>query len=243
MVSLVMVVRDILVDRASQVALAEWNQSMQAFELDGPHEPFCMRVTVRSADGRLDNVDTRGAQERDHRAAPFSIAIANQHRARVQNTVDVVGEMPYGLQHEGFVWMRRGTNDVHAPGLKLDDKQGVVRDDPSNSHHLMGEEVRCTQSWPVRSEEHLPRRGSVWRWRKACVLQDLRDRRPRHPMTQIPKRSLHPCIAPPRVFRRHPENELANLASHARSARSWFPAGPLLRAPVAMHSRHAARAA
>src|SRR4030095_10155459 len=119
MVSLVMVVRDILVDRASQVALAEWNQSMQAFELDGPHEPFCMRVTVRSADGRLDNVDTRGAQERDHRAAPFSIAIANQHRARVENTVDVVGQMPHGLQHEGFVWMRRGTNDVHPPGLQL----------------------------------------------------------------------------------------------------------------------------
>jgi len=131
-----MVVRNILVDRVSQVALAEWNQSMQAFELDGPHEPFCMRVTVRSTDGHLDNVDSGTAQERERWAAPFSIAIANQHRARVQNAVDVVGEMPQGLQHEGFVWMRRGTNDVHPPGLKLDDKQGVVRDEPTHGPHL-----------------------------------------------------------------------------------------------------------
>jgi hypothetical protein len=123
MVSLVMVMRDVLVDRASQVALAEWNQSMQAFELDGPHEAFCMRVTVRSADGRLDNVDSGRAQEREHRAAPFSIAIANQHRARVQNAVNVIGEMPYGLQHEGFVWMRRGTN-VGVASLR---RTGTVR--------------------------------------------------------------------------------------------------------------------
>jgi hypothetical protein len=52
---------------------------MQAFELDGPNEPFCMRVAVWSADGRLDTLDTGGAQEREHWAAPFSIAIANQH--------------------------------------------------------------------------------------------------------------------------------------------------------------------
>jgi hypothetical protein len=81
MVSFVMVVRDILTDRVSQVALAERDYSMQAFELDGPHEPFCMCVTVRSADGRLHNVHTGVAQGREYPAAPFSIVIANQHRA------------------------------------------------------------------------------------------------------------------------------------------------------------------
>ena len=100
MVAFVMVVRDILTDRASQVALAERDHSMQTLKLDGPHEPFCMCVTVRSADKCLHNVDTGGAQEREHRATPFYDAIANQHRARVQNTVKVVGQMPYGLQHE-----------------------------------------------------------------------------------------------------------------------------------------------
>jgi len=145
-----MVVRNILVDRVSQVALAEWNQSMQAFALDGPHEPFCMRVTVRSADGRLDNVDSGRAQEREHRAAPFSIAIANQHRARVQNTVDVVGEMPHGLQHESLVWVRRGTNDVHPSGFQFDHKQGVVRGEPTDGPHFSGEEVRRAQCRPLR---------------------------------------------------------------------------------------------
>ena len=41
MVAFVIVVRDILTDRASQVALAERDHSMQTLELDGPHEPFC----------------------------------------------------------------------------------------------------------------------------------------------------------------------------------------------------------
>jgi len=97
MVSFVMVVRHVLTDRASQVALAERDQPTQAFELDGPNEPLCMRVAVWSADGRLDDLDTGGAQKREHWAAPFAIAIANQHRARVETTVDVVSQMAHAL--------------------------------------------------------------------------------------------------------------------------------------------------
>jgi len=141
MVSFVMVVRHVLTDRASQVALAERDQPTQAFELDGPNEPLCMRVAVWSADGRLDDLDTGGAQKREHWAAPFAIAIANQHRARVETTVDVVGQMAHALQHEGVVWMRRGTNDVHPSGLQLDYKQRVVRDKPTTRPHFSREEV------------------------------------------------------------------------------------------------------
>ena len=107
----------------SAVPFAERDDSVQALLFHRPNKSFCMRVTVRSADGRLDNVDSGRAQEREHRAAPFSIAIANQHRARVQNAVNVIGEMPYGLQHEGFVWMRRGTN-VGVASLR---RTGTVR--------------------------------------------------------------------------------------------------------------------
>ena len=95
------------------MAFAQRDHSVQAFELDGRNETFCMRVTVRSANRRLDNADTRGAQEREDRAAPFSIAIADQHRGRVENTVDIVGEMPHSLHHEGLVWVPCGINDVH----------------------------------------------------------------------------------------------------------------------------------
>ncbi|MET0165499.1 MAG: hypothetical protein ABW318_10905 [Vicinamibacterales bacterium] len=110
-----MVVRDILTDRASQVALAERDHSMQTLELDGPHEPFGMCVTVRSADGCLHNVDT-GAGTR----APGDSILRSRSQISTEHgfrTVKVVGQMPYGLQHEGFVWMWRGTNDVHPSGL------------------------------------------------------------------------------------------------------------------------------
>ena len=56
-------------------------------------------------------------------------------------------------------------------------------------------------------------------------------------MTQIPKRSLHTCIAPARILRRHAENEPANLAMHARSARPPRPRCPLLRDQFAMPAK------
>jgi hypothetical protein len=60
-------------------------------------------------------------------------------------------------------------------------------------------------------------------------------------MTQIPKRSLNPRIAPPRVLRRHAENELANLAMHARSAGPPSPPGPLLRDQLTMPAQDRVR--
>lgn len=65
MISFVMVVGHILSDRTSQVAVTARDQSVQALELDGPNEALGMRVTVRSAGGRLANVHTGGAQERE----------------------------------------------------------------------------------------------------------------------------------------------------------------------------------
>ena len=56
-------------------------------------------------------------------------------------------------------------------------------------------------------------------------------------MTQIPKRSLHTCIAPARILRRHAESEPANLAMHARSARPPRPRCPLLRDQFAMPAK------
>jgi hypothetical protein len=54
--------------------------------------------------------------------------------------------------------------------------------------------------------------------------------------TRWPRFRSAPCprIAPPRVLRRRPENELANLALHARSAGPPFPAAPRLRDQFAM---------
>ena len=46
MVAFVIVVRDILTDRASQVALAERDHSMQTLELDGPHEPRSVPIWI-----------------------------------------------------------------------------------------------------------------------------------------------------------------------------------------------------
>jgi hypothetical protein len=56
-------------------------------------------------------------------------------------------------------------------------------------------------------------------------------------MTQILERSLDSRITPPRILRRHAENEPPNLAMHARSARPPRPRCPLPRDQLAMPAK------
>jgi hypothetical protein len=72
MVALVMVVRDILTDRASQVALAERDHSMQTLD--------------RSANGCLHDVDTGGAQD-----TPITRPVSAPSDTRIVATPEVGG--------------------------------------------------------------------------------------------------------------------------------------------------------
>ena len=72
----------------------------------------------------------------------------------------------------------------------------------------------------------------VWGWGNACVLHDLRDRRPSHPVAQIPKRSLSaysPTQGSPTPSGRARESRVARPVGRAA-----FPAAPRLRDQFAM---------
>ena len=66
MVAFAMVVRDVLRNGASQMALAQRDPPIQTLGLDGPHKALRMRIAIRRAHGRLNDVDTtcsrRGAK-------------------------------------------------------------------------------------------------------------------------------------------------------------------------------------
>jgi hypothetical protein len=79
-------------------------------------------------------------------------------------------ETASGLRDEGSV----GMND--ASGVQLDDERRVVRHESPHSPDLRREEVRRHERRPVRLESCAPRHRAC-RPRKACRLQDARDRR------------------------------------------------------------------
>jgi hypothetical protein len=73
-----MVMRDKFRDRATEMTLPHRNHPVEAFFFDRSDEPFSVRIRVRSARPRQDHADTSLAKLLPHRAAPFSIPIADE---------------------------------------------------------------------------------------------------------------------------------------------------------------------
>src|SRR5262252_7265346 len=67
MIPLAMIVRDILGDGSSQMALAERNQAIETFFFDRAHEAFRVGIRIRGLIRRLYDADSRLTQPRTHR--------------------------------------------------------------------------------------------------------------------------------------------------------------------------------
>ncbi len=67
----------------------------------------------------------------------------------------------------------------------------------------------------MRPQKRLPRRRPLTTWWDALLLENRRNGRPRHAMTEILQRALDAGIAPARIVSRHPHDEAPNLREHA----------------------------
>jgi hypothetical protein len=109
--------------------------------------------------------------------------------ARV-NYFSLADETAHGLHDEGAVGMGCRTEHGDAPGVQLDDERRVVRRESSRGPNLRREEVRRHERRPMRLEERAPRHRALSAGRKACRLQDARNRRPAHMMPHVLHRRL-----------------------------------------------------
>ena len=72
MIPFAVVVLNVLRDGPPEVALPDWNQPVEAFFFDRPHEPFCVHVRIGRALRDEHNLDTGIPQSTSHVAAPVS---------------------------------------------------------------------------------------------------------------------------------------------------------------------------
>jgi hypothetical protein len=74
--ALAVVVVDVDAQGAVELALSENQQPVQAFASRGPHEAFGVRVGLRRAERRSDNVDAFGAEDLVKAGDEFRVAVA-----------------------------------------------------------------------------------------------------------------------------------------------------------------------
>ena len=85
MISFSVVVLDVLRYRPPEMSFPDWNQPIQAFFFDRPHEAFRVGVGIGRALGDEDHADSRVPESPPHITAPLPIPIADQNVQRVQH--------------------------------------------------------------------------------------------------------------------------------------------------------------
>src|SRR6266849_3366694 len=98
--------------------------------------------------------------------------------------------------------MDRDTGDTNSSGSEIDDKQDVVRRQPSPTPNLNRKEVGSHQRLPMRLQEDRPGHSlSALRGRLDTVIfQDPANRPSAKHMAKVRHRSLDTRIAPAAVF-------------------------------------------
>ncbi len=132
-----------------------------------------------------------------------------------------MGQIPGHLGHETRARAGGDPRDPNAASRKLHDKQNVVRDRSGRSCDLDGEEAGGRQRFPVRSQEHPPRRSlaSLEGWLDSVCLQDVRDRPARDLMVEMRKSSLDSGVAPREILSCHPNDEARDFLFRSRTTR------------------------
>jgi hypothetical protein len=99
------------------VPLTKWNEPIQALLLDRTDKSLgvCVCVAIVRTKWRLNHSHPGLFQKSRDGHAPFPIAVAQEHAQSVAPAVSRNRPLPHDLDHEGFVQMRRGPDDLHSP--------------------------------------------------------------------------------------------------------------------------------
>jgi len=71
----------------------------------------------------------------------------------------------------------------------------------------------------MRPQKRLPRRRPLTTWWDALLLENRRNGRPRHAMTEVLQRALDAGIAPGRILGRHSHDQASNRREHCGPSR------------------------
>ena len=191
--SLPVVMANVDLEDALEVATGEDEQPVQALGPDGSDPSLTERVGTRCPDGSADHVEPLGCEHVIERTAELGVKVMDEKPQRLFSFVEVEREVPRLLDHPSAVRGGRATGEVDTPGGELDEYQHV---DPLEPHGFKGEEVTRHHARSLLGKELSPgraasagRRPEVTGESSKCTLH--RGTRDRQPLGNLPDAQRH----------------------------------------------------
>src|SRR5918994_3564421 len=99
-----------LFECAAEVPFTQWDDPIQTFLFNRANKSLCVRIAVWCAERCPDQPHTSRLKHRLNRGAPLAIPVTDKKPLRLEHTID--RQLARALDHERFVRMRRGADDV-----------------------------------------------------------------------------------------------------------------------------------
>ena len=209
MVALSVIMMDELSDGTAQRLLTEEDHPLQALALDRQNKPFDVSVQIRRTVRQPNDVRFGVLEQIAKLRGELLVAVQDEESLAAQKAVEWVGEIPTDLHHERAVRPRSDSGNVYFSRRQLDDDEHIVGHEPANCGDLDGEEVGCSNGFPMGGEERAPRRPltSLRRGLDAMFSQNIGDGAPGYRMAEserAPRMRVYPTSdstvpSPPRV--------------------------------------------
>src|SRR5438128_1985103 len=109
--------------------------------------------------------------------------------------------------------MWRHSRDMDLPTTQMDEKEHVIRHQPTQGPDLGGEEVGRHEDVHVCADKRLPRRSGLpfWSWRNAMALEDVAHRLSTDRQAQVGQGADDPVIAPGAILLGYANNQRFEL--------------------------------
>jgi hypothetical protein len=119
------VVGDVFVQYAFEVAAGDDQDSVETFALDAADPALGMCFRLRCGDRRADHRDSFRAREGVEGFGQLDVAIADQDLRTLPLGAQRGEAGACLLRHPGAVWVGGDASDVHAPPVELDEEEDV----------------------------------------------------------------------------------------------------------------------
>ena len=197
MVALSVIMMDELSDGTAQRLLTEEDHPLQALALDRQNKPFDVSVQIRRTVRQPNDVSSGVLEQIAKLRGELLVAVQDEESLAAQKAVEWVGEIPTDLHHERAVRPRSDSGNVYFSRRQLDDDEHIVGHEPANCGDLDGEEVGCSNGFPMGGEERAPRRPltSLRRGLDAMFSQNIGDGAPGYRMAEserAPRMRVYP---------------------------------------------------
>jgi len=196
--------------------LAEDNEMIKAFPLDGLHETLGEGVHVQTSRRGADGLYSIGFKDFFELRGKLGIAVEDQMRGLLWSLAGNHREVASLLGHPNAVWVRCHARDKHAARADMNEEQHEHVDEALGRDNAFREKVAGPERLDVPADEIVPGAFASF-WPKAFLSEDVLDRLLADANSEFLEFTVNLAQAPV-VLAGEAQDEFLNLVARSRPA-------------------------